>query len=305
MARLRLALMSDAVWPTPWDGGHGLGRMVFNLGRELVRRGHAVTLLGADGSALDGARVWTVPGGRGFAHEPQMARMVAEHASDFDAFIDASHTHALANADTGLPGLAWFADVASAAAPRAVFVSRWAREQAGQPGEVVCNAVEPDEFPLYEGPRAGLLWMALNVPAKGLSVARVAAQLAGLPLAAHGPNTANGPLTGAEKVAALQHAQAYLFPSIIDAGPQTPLEAMACGTPCVVLKRAGTVEYVAHGTGGYLCESVDEMALACHDAAGMDPASVRQSVIDGGFTVGRQADEMERLLKRAVAGEVW
>ena len=77
---MRIALMSDAVWPTPLEGGHGLGRAVYNLGRELVKRGHAVTLLGAEGSALAGARVWTVPGGGGFGHEPTMARMVTEHA---------------------------------------------------------------------------------------------------------------------------------------------------------------------------------------------------------------------------------
>jgi hypothetical protein len=302
---VRLALMSDAVWPTPWDGGHGLGRMVFNLGRELVRRGHEVTLLGAAGSALDGARVWTVPAGQGFAYEPQMARMVLDNLADFDAFIDASHTHALANARRGLPGLAWFADVASAPAPCAVFVSRWAQEKLGLPGKVIYNAVEPDEFPLYQGTRAGLLWMALNVPAKGLSVARIAAQLAELPLSAHGPRTDAGPLSGAAKVAALQTAQAYLFPSTIDAGPQTPLEAMACGTPCVALMRAGTVEYVMHGVGGYLCADVSEMARACHRTAELDPASVRQSVINGGFTVPRQADQFEGLLARVCAGEVW
>ena len=51
--------MSDTVFPTPWAKGHGLGRMVYNLGRELVRRGHAVTLLGLDGSALEGATAVT------------------------------------------------------------------------------------------------------------------------------------------------------------------------------------------------------------------------------------------------------
>ncbi len=161
---MRIALMSDAVWPTPLEGGHGLGRAVYNLGRELVKRGHAVTLLGCEGSALDGARVWTVPTGGGFGHEPAMARMVVDRATEFDAFIDTSHTHALANACGTLPGLAWFEDCESYPARCGVFVSAYTRARVGQAGEIVYNAIVPDEYPLYTGPREGLLWMALNVP---------------------------------------------------------------------------------------------------------------------------------------------
>lgn len=299
--------MSDAVWPTPLEGGHGLGRAVYNLGRELVRRGHAVTLLGAEGSALAGARVWTVPGGGGFGHEPTMARMVTDRAAEFDAFIDTSHTHALANArERTLPGLAWFEDSSSAAAPCGVFVSAWTRAQVGIAGEIVYNAVVPDEYPLYTGPREGLLWMALNVPYKGQSTARVVAQIAGMPLSVYGTGTANGPLRGDAKIAALQHAAAYLFTSSADAGPQTPLEAMACGTPVLALNRGGSPEYVRDGVNGWLCEDAHALADAAIAHAGkLNATAIRQSVIDGGFTVERQADEMLALLARVIGGERW
>jgi hypothetical protein len=304
---MRIALMSDAVWPTPLEGGHGLGRAVYNLGRELVKRGHAVTLLGAEGSALAGARVWTVPGGGGFGHEPTMARLVIEHAEEFDAFIDTSHTHALANArERTLPGLAWFEDCESYPAPCGVFVSDYTRRRVGQAGEIVYNAVVPDEYPLYTGPREGLLWMALNVPYKGQSTARVVAQIAGMPLSVYGTGTANGPLRGDAKIAALQHAAAYLFTSTGDAGPQTPLEAMACGTPVLALNRGGSPEYVRDGVNGWLCEDAHALANAAIEHAGkLTATAIRQSVIDGGFTVERQADEMLALLARVIGGERW
>lgn len=303
---MRIALMSDAVWPTPLEGGHGLGRAVFNLGRELVKRGHAVTLLGAEGSALAGARVWTVPGGGGFGHEPTMARMVTEHANEFDAFIDTGHTHALANACGTLPGLAWFEDCESYPAPCGVFVSAYTRARVGQAGEIVYNAVVPDEYPLYTGPREGLLWMALNVPYKGQSTARVAAHLAGMPLAVYGTGTTNGPLRGDAKIAALQHAAAYLFTSTGDAGPQTPLEAMARGTPVLALNRGGSPEYVRDGVNGWLCEDAHALANAASEHAGkLNATAIRQSVMDGGFTVERQADEMLALLARVIGGERW
>lgn len=302
---MRIALMSDAVWPTPLEGGHGLGRAVFNLGRELVKRGHAVTLLGAEGSALLGARVWTVPASQGFGYEPAMARMVLEHQGDFDAYIDTSHTHALANARGSLPGLAWFEDAQSYPAPCGVFVSAWTRAQVGQAGEVVVNAIALDEYPLYEGPRAGLLWMAYNVAYKGQTLARAVAQLAGLHLDCYGIGTANGPLLGAAKLAAMQHAQAYLFTSSYDAGPQTPLEAMACGTPVVALHAGGTPEYVVGGVGGHFGANAHELADAIARVATLDAAAMRQSVIDGGFVIERQADEFERLLARVVEGGRW
>lgn len=304
---MRIALMSDAVWPTPLEGGHGLGRAVFNLGRELVKRGHAVTLLGAEGSALAGARVWTVPGGGGFGHEPTMARMVTDRAAEFDTFIDTSHTHALANArERTLPGLAWFEDCESYPAPCGVFVSAYTRARVGQAGEIVYNAVVPDEYPLYTGPREGLLWMALNVPYKGQSTARVVAQIAGMPLSVYGTGTANGPLRGDAKIAALQRAAAYLFTSSADAGPQTPLEAMACGTPVLALNRGGSPEYVRDGVNGFICEDAHALADAAIAHAGkLNATAIRQSVIDGGFTVERQADEMLALLARVIGGERW
>lgn len=304
---MRIALMSDAVWPTPLEGGHGLGRAVFNLGRELVKRGHVVTLLGAEGSALAGARVWTVPAGGGFGHEPTMARMVLEHVAEFDAFIDTSHTHALANAgERTLPGLAWFEDAQSYPAPCGVFVSVYTRNMVGQAGEIVYNAVVPEEYPLYTGPREGLLWMALNVPYKGQSTARIAAQLAGMPLSVYGPGTANGPLSGVAKVRALQHTAAYLFTSTGDAGPQTPLEAMACGTPVLALNRGGSPEYVRDGVNGFICEDARALANAAIEHAGkLNATAIRQSVIDGGFVVERQADEMLALLARVIGGERW
>jgi len=302
---MRIALLSDTVYPTPLAYGHGVGRAVFNLGRELLHRGHDVTLLGGEGSALNGARVITTNDCR-TSGELDLRDAVLERLGEFDIFIDSTHTHALANAECALPGIAWFHDCAMTQAPCGVFVSKWARAEVGQPGEVIYNAIVPEEFPLYIGPREGLLWMALNVPIKGLHIAKVVARRSGMQLTARGMETPDGPLSGDKKIAALQHARAYLFPSTIDAGPLTPLEAMACGTPCIALQIAGTMEYIQHDVNGFLCKTETEMVMAVLQGVDkLDAGAIRQSIIDGGFVVPRQASEFEHLLEQVLKGERW
>ena len=58
---MRIAVLSDTIYPTPYDWGHGLGRAVFNVCAELIARGHEVTLYGLLGSKLPGGKVHATP----------------------------------------------------------------------------------------------------------------------------------------------------------------------------------------------------------------------------------------------------
>ena len=294
-----IALMSDTILPTPYAYGHGLGRAVYNLGRELIRRGHEVTLFGLDGSEMPGGEVVTTRG-----TEEELAEMVKALPWPYAVAIDAGHKHVLAN-EQPIPTLAWFQDKASKPAPNAVFVSDYCRSEVGIPGEIVRNAIVPDEFPLYEGRRGyWVTFLGSTVWHKGQGDAIQAAALAGLPLYDFGHGCRYGPITGTKKVRELQRAIAILCPYQIDAGPQVPLEAMACGTPVIGFAKCAMMEYVPLG-GGFLTRSVEDMAKSVYLAQEMKPSDVRAAVLDAGFTVERQGQEMEDLLTRLLDGETW
>ena len=302
---MRIAVLSDTVLATPTPGGHGLGRAVFNVSRELLARGHEVTLHGGQGSQLPGGRV-EVHLDTGPSGEVQLARRIMRKARRYDCFIDAGHQHALAQmAGNALPGLAYFEDTASKRAPCPVYVSRQCRSIYDADGPIVPNGIVPSEFPLYTGAREGLLWMAYNIERKGLPDARWVAQQVDMPLAVYGLGTKAGPVQGEAKVKVLQHAAAYLFPSIRDAGPQTPLEAMACGTPCIAYAGTGAQEYVEDGVGGFVVADKDEMAARVPDALLLEPVMARTSVLDRGYTSAYQAAQLEALLVRVLEGERW
>jgi glycosyltransferase involved in cell wall biosynthesis len=54
------------------------------------------------------------------------------------------------------------------------------------------------------------------------------------------------------------------------------IEAMACGTPVVVMRRGSVPEVVDPGVTGFVCESVEEMVEACGRLRELDPADIRQ-----------------------------
>jgi UDP-glucose:(heptosyl)LPS alpha-1,3-glucosyltransferase len=53
-------------------------------------------------------------------------------------------------------------------------------------------------------------------------------------------------------------ADAYVGPSLEDAFALPPLEAMACGVPAIVSRRAGVSELVTHGEDGYILEDPEK-----------------------------------------------
>jgi glycosyltransferase involved in cell wall biosynthesis len=301
---MRIAVVSDAMHPTPWELGHGLGRAVFNLARRLAMMRHQVTLFGLAGSALPGGEVVTTDV-QGLGGERYLADEVERRLAAFDVALDCGHLHETA-CRTMLPTVALFEDRGSRPAQNAVFVSRDLQAHLGLPGTVITNGIEPDEYPLYEGRREEwAVFLGHSLEHKRWPDAVRAAALAGREIRGYGDGLSMGPVAGDAKLALLQHAACLVHPADREAGPLTVLEAMSCGTPVVARRAGGTPEYVQDGVGGWLCDTVEEMAEAMRQSGRLQPADVRASVVEGRFTAERQAAQIEWRLRRAVLVDRW
>lgn len=53
----------------------------------------------------------------------------------------------------------------------------------------------------------------------------------------------------------LQRAALFVFPSLYEGHPKTPIEAMACGVPVVACNVSGVKELIEHGHSGWLCNT--------------------------------------------------
>jgi glycosyltransferase involved in cell wall biosynthesis len=79
------------------------------------------------------------------------------------------------------------------------------------------------------------------------------------------------------------------------------VEALACGTPVIGLRRGAVPEVVQHGVTGYVCDSVEEMALAIGRLAELERARCRQAV-DSRFSDTVIVDEYLGIYRRLLAG---
>lgn len=109
---------------------------------------------------------------------------------------------------------------------------------------------------------------------------------------------------GDETTLALLYAAADVFvaPSRQDNLPNTVVEALACGTPCVAFEIGGMPEMISHQKNGYLAQPFDAGDLArgigwvledAHRHAGL-AAAARETAL-ARFTVERQAGATESL----------
>ena len=77
------------------------------------------------------------------------------------------------------------------------------------------------------------------------------------------PVRALGYISGAAKLAeAYSCADLFVIPSLEDNLPNTIMEAMACGTPCVGFRTGGIPEMIDHAVNGYVSASRDSADLA-------------------------------------------
>jgi glycosyltransferase involved in cell wall biosynthesis len=106
-----------------------------------------------------------------------------------------------------------------------------------------------------------------------------------------------------DKMDLLSHGKAYLYPIQWDEPfGITMIEAMACGTPVVTFKRGSTSEVIAHGTTGYVVESMQEFVDALQKVDQIDPKECRKRV-ENMFTAEIMVENYERMYMKVLEDE--
>jgi glycosyltransferase involved in cell wall biosynthesis len=183
----------------------------------------------------------------------------------------------------------------------------------------VYNGLDLDGFTLHPHAGSYLAFLGRISPEKGLEDAIAVAKLTGLPLKIAAkldpadvqyyesrvrPLLDNsrieyvGEITEQEKESFLGHALALLFPIC---WPEpfglVMVEAMAAGCPVIASRRGSVPEVLTDGITGFVCDSVQEMALACTQVPQLNRAACRARAVEQ-FSAARMADGYETLYHR-------
>jgi glycosyltransferase involved in cell wall biosynthesis len=185
----------------------------------------------------------------------------------------------------------------------------------------VYNGIDLNRYTFHPRPGNYLAFLGRITPEKGIEEAIAVARLAGLPLkvaAKVDPVDLDyyeaqirplfedplveyvGEVTDDEKDAFLGQALALLFPiKWPEPFGLVMAEAMATGTPVITSRFGSVPEVVEDGVTGILCDSVEEMSLACARIESLDRAACRQHVEER-FSVPAMADGYEAIYRRLV-----
>lgn len=332
---MRVAMLAPIAWRTP-PRHYGPWEQVTSLLTEaLVAQGVDVTLFATLDSvttaALDGvvpasynedasidAKVWEF---RHLAH-------VFERADEFDIIHNQADfpAHAFANltrtpiittihgfsSDRILPMYAPYQDRV-----HYVAISDADRHPSLRYAATIHHGISMDAFPLHPTGGGDLIFFGRIHPDKGAAEAIAAARASGIPLHMYGivqdegyyrdrvlpyiDGAAvhfHGAVGGARRVAALGNARALLHLINFDEPfGLSVIEAMACGTPVIAIRRGSMPEIVEDGVTGFLVDTVEDAIAAITRLDDLDRATVREHAL-GRFSVERMADDYIRLYRQ-------
>jgi glycosyltransferase involved in cell wall biosynthesis len=107
--------------------------------------------------------------------------------------------------------------------------------------------------------------------------------------------------TFAEKVDLIRNARALLITSEVnETSSVVAMEAAACGTPVVALRRGALPEVVAEGVTGCLVDQADEMARAISRVKEIEPADCR-AYAQQHYSASHMADAYEELYRKLIS----
>ena len=181
------------------------------------------------------------------------------------------------------------------------------------------NGIDAAGFPLCQEKGDYLLWLGRVCEEKAPHLAMEAAALAKMPLVLAGsvypfsyhqdyfdrelaPRLLRGEAielfhapSRQEKIDLLARARAlFITSTAAETSSLVAMEAMACGTPAIALRKGALAEIIADGETGYVVESVEQMAKAAKSLPDIDPVACRKRVAER-FSLKRTADQYEKL----------
>lgn len=190
---------------------------------------------------------------------------------------------------------------------------------------VVQNGIAVERFSFCERKENYLLWMGRICEEKGPHLAIRAARKAGARLIIAGQvypfsyhqqffEREIRPALGSDvkfveapsfeqKIELLKNACALLLTSAAEeTSSLVAMEAMACGTPVIAVRRGAFPEIVSHAETGFIVDDVEQIASAVSKVGGISPAACRKRVVER-FSAPRMARDYEALYRRMVQAD--
>lgn len=311
--------------PTPTFGGHGLGFIVSQLAEGLLARGHDVTLFAKPDSTFSGTLV-TPADCEGYVGEVALAReaLALHRQYPFDAILDNSHIHALADMLPDIPVVNVFHDNFQEYRRCAVLLSTGQRAlmpPVFETARIIPNAIDRQSFEVCLIPREYVLFMgALAEIKQPLLAIEACARLnvrlvmagakinGGLQFSGYENVHYTGVIAGGFRSQMLREARVFLQLGTVESFGLTTLEANLCGTPVVAWPAGGSLDLIKYGVNGvFVSMSSDRagaVASAIERAWNMNRSDVRQYAEK--FTdVDGQLDAYEDALHAVICGKWW
>lgn len=127
-------------------------------------------------------------------------------------------------------------------------------------------------------------------------------EIEGIPVRSYGAIA-----TDEELVSLYRAADFFVLPSLQENLPNTVMESMACGTPCVAFDVGGVGDLISHGGNGYLAKEGDIHELAEGIVWMMSDSDRRTFIgrqarltIESGFTLNQVAERYIKLYKHVI-----
>lgn len=307
----------------PVDYG-GIERVVFWISRELVRRGHKVTLVARAESAIE----TRVPG----TTLVPWPEDIDDYRTLIPADADVLHFHAPPPLDQ-LPDKPYISTEHGnrrgfrSFPPNTVFVGKnHARNNGGD--VYVLNGVPLDEFRLATEKQDYMVFMALlRMRSKNAKTLAHLAIDSDMPAVFAGGDLWKekringwwkwrarfhpelfrtvGFVSGEKKIKIIQDARLlFHLVNFHEPGALGPLEALACGTPVLASPNGVLPEYIVHGENGFICNSYGEAVSAARRVKQMsadEMASFARRCRESTFSIETSVDGYLELYDRVIA----
>jgi glycosyltransferase involved in cell wall biosynthesis len=337
---VRIGLIAPPWLPVPPPAYGGTEAVVDRLARGLRAAGHEVVLFTTGDGTCPVDRRWVFEQAQGARMGEAVAELRhLVHAYEAVAHCDVVHDHTVigptyAGRFPALPVVTTnhgpfvgeLLDVYRAVAHRVPVIAishAQARGAAGLPlAGVIHHGIDVERFPKGSGDGGYLLFLGRMTPDKGAEQAIRVARRAGLPLVLaakmrEAPERRYfeervrpllgrgvefvGEVGGAEKVELLGAATALVNPIQWDEPfGLVMIEALACGTPVLAMRRGAAPEIVDPGLTGALGDDEEDLARAVDGVAALDRAACR-SAVEARFSTTRMVAEHLELFRRILA----